>query len=272
MKLSKIIEEIHTVRDFKKETVERKIIEDIIETGKNTQGLAGGRNSSILFVDNGSELTDKLSGKAGYYGRIIEAPHYLVITTKEFPGFMENSGYIMEIMRLKAWEMGVASCWLSIEDEEALKQILNIENDSRVTAFAAIGYQYKGIFKTDISQKSSRHGIEEIIYMEKWGNTSTFELLETRGLANIFHHTKFAPSWGNKQPWRFVINENTVLLAVKKEDKMNVRLDAGIVMLYFEKAAHEEGIKGSWDIHTDKVSGDTHGIPENYEVIGCFNI
>ena len=270
MHYTRIIEDIRTVRDFKKDTIEPTVVEEIIGAGKNALGLGEGRNTSILFIDNGRELIDRLSGIAGYYGKLIEAPHYIVITTKEFPGYRENSGYIMELMRLKAWEEGLGTCWLSIEDEDALKKTLNIESNDRLTAFVAIGHQYKGIFKNDLSHKSDRHGIEEIIYLERWGNPCPVDILETRGFTSVLHYTKFAPSWGNKQPWRFIIDSNRIVLTIKTDGKNDVHLDAGIIMLYFEKAAHEEGIKGSWTIYSDKEV--EYQIPEGYSAIGYFNI
>ena len=272
MKFTKIAEEIRTVRDFKKEPVENKKIRELLDIVQNSKGISEGRNSSILFVDNGKELSEKLMGKAGYYGKLIEAPHYLVITTKEFPGFMENSGYMMELLRLEAWEMGLATCWLSIENEAALKDALGIESQDRLTAFCAIGHQYKGVFKNDISPKSGRFGIEEIIYDKKWGTLCSVDLLEQRGFANIFYVTRYAPSWGNKQPWKFILDEDQVLLTIQKDKLINVALDAGIVMLYFEKAAHEEGIAGTWRVETKDLEKTLYAIPEEYEIIGSFKI
>lgn len=272
MKFSKIVEEIRTVRDFKKLPVENKLMQELLELVKNTKGISEGRNSSILFVDNGKELSQKLMGKAGYYGKLIEAPHYLVITTKEFPGFMENSGYIMELLRLKAWEMGLATCWLSIENEAALKEVLGIQSQDRLTAFCGIGYQYKGVFKKDTSPKSGRHGIEEIIYDKKWGKLCSLDTLKERGFDNVFHITRHAPSWGNKQPWKFILDNDQILLTIQKDELMNVGLDAGVVMLYLEKAARQEGITGTWSINSKDIEKSLYDIPDEYEIAGSFKI
>lgn len=271
MNYTKIIEDIRTIRDFKKDTVPHGTVEEIITTGKNTQGLGEG-HISILFIDNGKELRDKLSGKVGYFGNLIEAPHYLAITSKEFTGYIENSGYAMELMRLKAWEKGLGTCWLSIEDENALKEVLGIQSNDRLTALVAIGYQYKGVFKKDLSSKAERHGVQEIVYLEKWGAPCPIDVLENRGFANVLHYTKLAPSWGNEQPWKFVIDDDSVILTVKKDDKKEVHLDAGIIMLYFEKAAHAEGIRGSWKVEADEQLKLKYEIPSEYSVIGYYSI
>ena len=106
------MEEMRTIRDYKKAPVEKALIQEVLDVGRTARGIA--ENASVLFIENGKELFDKLSGKAGYFGKMMEAPHYLAVVTKEGPGYLENSGYIMELMRMKAWELGLGTCWLSI--------------------------------------------------------------------------------------------------------------------------------------------------------------
>ncbi|MDF2548816.1 MAG: hypothetical protein K0R93_3714 [Anaerosolibacter sp.] len=272
MKYSKIIEEMRTVRDYKEEPVSSALIEEVIETGKSAAGIADGRNVSILFIDHGKEVFEQLSGKAGYFGKMIEAPHYIVITSKIFPNYLENSGYIMELMRLKARELGLGTCWLSIADEITLKEILAIEGEEKITAFAAIGHSYKGIFKNDLSKQSSRMGLEEIGFLNRWGSPCTLEDLEARGLANVFYHTRLAPSWGNRQPWQFIIDKDRILLTIQKEEREDLRLDAGIVMLYFEKAAHDDGLSGSWSLDVPEDMKETYGVPDDHHLIGYYSI
>lgn len=269
---SKIVQEIRTVRDYKKDPVDHKLLNEIIMSGMDGKGIVPRKNISILIVDNDDDMANKLSGKAGYFGKIIEAPHYLVLTSPEFPSYIEHSGYIMELMRFKAWELGLGTCWLNVENEERIKELFKIENNDRITALVAIGHQYRGIFKTDMSEKSSRLGIEEIVYENHWGKTCSLEDLENRGLANIFYYTRYAPSWGNKQLWRFIFTEDKIILSVPKEGKNNTELDAGIVMYYLEMAAHEEGINGSWVIKTDEDIKSIYDIPTDYEVVGYYPI
>lgn len=272
MKFISLVEEMKTVRDYKKEPVDSSLIQKVIEAGNETRGIVKSQGASIVFIKNGKEVYSELSGKAGYYGKMIEAPHYLAIVSKPYPNFQENSGYIMEWIRLKAWEFGLGTCWLSMEDDVELKKILDMEEDKVVTALIAIGHPYSGIFKTDISPKSGRMGIEDIVYLQNWENSCSIEYLDSRGLTNIFYYTKFAPSWGNKQPWRFIIDQEKVFLVVNKEQQKSMKIDAGIVMLYFEKASYEEGIIGRWRLDVEEVMGKRYHIPEDYELIGYYSI
>ena len=271
MSYSKLIEGMRTVRDYKKDPVSPALIEEVVETGKTAMGIAGGRNVSILFIDHGKEVCERLSGKEGYYGKMIDAPHYLAITSKVFPNYLENSGYIMELMRLKASELGLGTCWITIEDEDTLREVLHIGGEERITAFAAIGQSYKGIFKNDMSKQSGRMGLEEIAFMERWGTRCTLEDLEARGLADVFYYTRLAPSWGNRQPWQFIIDKDRILLTIFREEE-TMELDAGIVMLYLEKSAHEEGIPGSWVLDIPENMKEAYDIPKDRTLVGYYSI
>jgi hypothetical protein len=63
---------------------------------------------------------------------------------------------------------------------------------------------------------------------------------------------RLAPSAVNRQPWRFIVDEKSITVAVndknlKMENSMSKRLDCGIAMLHIEVAALTSGVSGSWE-------------------------
>ncbi|ABR49854.1 nitroreductase [Alkaliphilus metalliredigens QYMF] len=272
MKFKNLIEEMKTVRDFKEESVDNVLIQSIIKAGEETQGIVDDANVSILFIENGEKLHSELNGMAGYHGYLIPAPHYIAILSKKSSSYMENSGYLMESMRLKAWTLGLGTCWLSIEDPEELKNILKTDQDKVITSLIAIGYSYSGIFKTDLSPKTDRKNITDLVYVDSWGTPCNMEYLNARGMTNIFYYAKLAPSWGNKQPWRFIIDNEKVLLLLNEPQIENIYLDAGIMMLYFEKVAQEEGIPGKWNLQIEEGLELKYNIPKEYKAIAYFSL
>lgn len=269
MNYIKTIESIRTIRDFKKEDVPHRLIDELISDAKENI-LTGSRNDVIItFIDKGKKFYNDFSGKVGYFGKLTEAPHYILLSSKKFNAYIENSTYIMENLRLKAWDAGLGTCWLSIEDEKELKESLGLNEEFTPVALIAIGYQYKGIFKADTSSRSSRLGVEELIFDKQWGKALTGHALEERGLLNILYYARLAPSWGNKQPWRFILDEDRIILAIEDESISN-HLDAGIVMLYFEKSAHEEGIGSKWTL--EDIDSNKYNIPKEYKAIAYFKI
>src|SRR5690606_34649483 len=84
------------------------------------------------------------------------------------------------------------------------------------------------------------------------------ELLETRGIGDIFFYLRFAPSIRNKQPWRFIVTDDKVHLLVEYEDNQPL-VHAGIAMYYCEALAYLQGTKNKWAlldgfVHEGKVS------------------
>jgi hypothetical protein len=61
---------------------------------------------------------------------------------------------------------------------------------------------------------------------------------------------RIAPSAGNRQPWRFDIEEDSITVSTssrKKEFRISRKLDCGIGMLHIELGALVSGVKGSWE-------------------------
>jgi hypothetical protein len=62
---------------------------------------------------------------------------------------------------------------------------------------------------------------------------------------------RLAPSAINRQPWRFKIESNGVVISINRgraDLSVPKRLDCGIAMLHFEVAALSQGIQGKWSL------------------------
>lgn len=298
MKTNKIIEERRSVREYKDKKVDKKIIDDLFEDIKTKKKLSDDIDIEFYFVNNGYEAYNKIDGLAGYFGKVIKAPHYICLMANEKEGYLESVGYIGENLVLMATKLGLGTCWIEVLDnEEVLKEKLEIDKEGVIVGILAIGYpkkeakvlsMYDTLKKGSISPLtefgypnmdieytdkplSGRLSIEDIVYMKKWGNNAKVEDLDNRGLVEIFYYMRLAPSWGNRQPWKFIIDGSKIILAVKgKDEKASekvARIEAGIAMLYFEKMVHEMGLPGSW--HLDKLD-NKYDIPEDYFISGYY--
>jgi hypothetical protein len=68
---------------------------------------------------------------------------------------------------------------------------------------------------------------------------------------------RLAPSAVNRQPWRFVLGDNSISIRVDKArdaSKVARRLDCGIAMLHLELGARHTGIHGNWKFPPDCVA------------------
>ncbi|WAW14197.1 nitroreductase family protein [Peptostreptococcus equinus] len=235
----------------------------------------------------GNDNYKRLYGVAGYQGVMIEAPNYLVLLSEDKPHHIENAGYVGERTILKARDLGVDSCWISYKDQAAVKEALGLVTDKEVVALIALGYaeNLKNIensaktgdnySKTDMNinkDGSARISVEEMVYIDHWGNAATVDVLEERALFEAFSYARMAPSSLNMQPWRFIVDGGKVILAIDNENykgSYNNKIDAGIVMLYFGVILDVTMFDSKWGFGELEKS---YGIPSNYTVVGYCNI
>lgn len=298
MKINNVIKKTRSVREYKNKKIDKNLINDLLKDFMNQRILVDDIKIDFKFIQDGKELFKKLDGLVGYYGKLIESPHYIYIASEVKEGYLENAGYIGEKIVLKATDLGLGTCWIEVsENIDKVKDILNISKNQDVIGLLAIGYPKKeskvggmydskgksaspltefGYPNIDVKYKdapvSERISIENIAFLKEWGKKATVEDLENRGMAEAFYYMRLAPSWGNRQPWKFIIDGGKIILAVCKDKMVSERvakLEAGIAMLYFELMIHESGIPGGWLVEKPK---EKYNIPENYFVAGYYKI
>lgn len=286
MNFKSLIMNGRSVRDYKDVAVETSKLDEIESYISNSKKLVSSINVEVRFF-SGEDAYKRLYGVAGYKGVMIEAPNYMVILSENKPQYIENAGYIGERAILKARDMGIDSCWVSYTDQSIIKKVLDIDTDMEVVALIALGYANTGkkvesdsktgsnYSKANISTDSigsERISLEEMVYIDQWGNNASVDVLEERALLDAFSYARMAPSALNKQPWRFIVDGGKVLLLIDNENYDGSyinKIDAGIVMLYFGVILDVTMFDSKWGF--DNLDGD-YNIPSNYRLVGYCNI
>ncbi|MBM7614992.1 nitroreductase family protein [Alkaliphilus hydrothermalis] len=270
-----LIENRISVRDFRDIHVDKSKMIQLINYSEGIKGLLEDIKVDFIFVSDGKIKRNLLKGKVGYKGHIVEAPHYIVMTSEEKPQYLQNASYMMEELLLKANELDLGTCWLTVEDEEGLRKDLELTNAGKIVAMAALGYP-KGRVPFTPKSTSTRISLYEFVYHEKWGEEPKENELESRGLMNILYHIRMAPSWKNQQPWRLIIDGEKLILVVGGEEipQKSLLLDSGIMMLYLERIFNEAGIRVRWELYDDDLENiyETYNIPKDYKVVGCLRL
>lgn len=298
MKTNKVIKDRRSVREYKEKRIDNKVIVELLNVLNEQKGLRDDIKIDFNLIEDGKEAYEKLDGLVGYFGKLIKAPHYIYIVSEAKNGYLENGGYLGEKLILKATDLGLGSCWIEVsENTSKVKNILNIKEAHDIIGLLAIGYPKKeskvvGMYDTngrsvspltqfgypnmDIKYKdapvSERISIEDMAYIKEWGKKATIDDLENRGMAEVFYYMRLAPSWGNRQPWKFILDGEKFVLALYKDETVGektVKIEAGIAMLYFELMIHEFGIPGGWIL---EVPENNYNIPQNYLAIGYYKI
>lgn len=255
-----------SVREYKKDSIDSKTLKAMKDYALACPKLDDSIAFEVRILSN-SDAFLALDGIAGYQGNMIDAPHYILILSEKKEHYIENAAYIGESMILKALDMGIASCWITFRSD--IKKHLNLLSDKEVVALIALGYDANAPKKgTAVSLADYKLGLDEIVYIDKWGNGADASVLEERGLLEAFMFSKLAPSTLNKQSWRFLLTSGKVILAMKKEENISdyeQKIDAGIIMLFFQLIVSGTLFDLRWNLGEPV---DFLQIPKEFEIVG----
>lgn len=259
-----------STRDFKDKAVSASIIKEVTEYFKVCKKLVPEIDVELMVID--PKVSPQMNGCAGYQDFLIEAPHYMLLTSDKTDYYLENAGFIGEDLVLKLTELGIASCWVTITDSQKLKERLRIFGDKVPVALIAFGYEnsISSVKRLDILNRSNvilkkrsnyeapKLYIDDSLYSEDMGIKADHSVLDHyTDLYQALVSACCAPSFLNRQPYRFVIKNGTLMLVALQDDMTDeddYLLNLGIVMLNFYGALSERsGVYGNWKLGTDNI-------------------
>ena len=199
---------------------------------------------------------DELKKSVGYNGICIKAPAYMVIYSDVADHYLENAGYIAQGLTLKMTEMGLAACWMTINDAEAAKAALEEDTDKTVAAVVAFGYRDPD----NDEKKADKKSLDEMTDGKVYGkdiDTDFFYGDIEDGLRAIAH----AQSFLNLQPYKIIVDDDQISLIGLPDETTNEidkHLNYGIVMFNFYAvmaATRPQPPKWSFEPVTDRDLG-----------------
>lgn len=266
MQFNKYLDERRSVRDYKESKINKNDLNELMNTAKEIEKEHGNNNIEFLLFEDGEKIYEVLDGIGGYVGVMIRSPHYvgLKIIEDNNESYIRGA-YSMELLITRAYEMGLGTCWISINSlsEEDKVKLLG-DNSEGIDYLVSIGYPKDRKPFQEVST-SSRLAIEDIVFLNDWNNGADIDELERRGLKDLFYYARFSPSARNIQPWRFLLKDEAVYLAILNPLSKESLTDGGIMMYYFKGLAHDRGITGNWDIYLDDSE-------KEYTIIGKYKL
>ena len=174
---------------------------------------------------------EALSKSVGYNGVCIKAPAYMLLFSDEADHFLENAGYIAQGITLKMTELGLAACWMTINDAAATKAALNVDTDQQLACVIAFGYRSEA----NKEKKAPKKSIDELTDGFRFGKDVDTDLFYPEleyGLRAMAH----AQSFANKQPYKVIVDHDIISLIGLEDEETNeydTHLNYGIVMFNF---------------------------------------
>jgi len=203
-----------------------------------------------LVEGGGGVFTGLLDRFGGAYGRVEGAP-----LTAAFVGPRDSElqiGYVGEAFVLEATRLGLGTCWVAgMFDRKTAAGLVNLHRGEHVFAVTPVGHpvEHKRVVERVMSKavgSAARRQVEEIAP----------RLMRTSGhghpawpawAVTAVEAARLAPSGANKQPWRFSMEHDALVMGHADRTGWTAPIDFGIAMLHVELGAARDGVHGAWE-------------------------
>ena len=213
----------------------------------------------------------------GTYGFIGGATAFIVGAIGRAPKCLEDYGFLMERVILRATDLGLGTCWLGgTFRKSSFARKFALTGAELMPAVAAVGYAVDGSFSTDrirrMAGSNLRRPSEELFFDGAF--SSPLSPAAAGAYAGPLEAVRWAPSASNRQPWRIVrtptgwhfhlartknYGKGTLLFAVLRLADLQ-RVDMGIAMCHFELAVREAGLTGAWVADDPGIAAQQAGV------------
>jgi nitroreductase len=152
------------VREYEERPVPDEVVTRILEAARLTGSSRNRQQWDFVVVrDRGTlERLGKLATTGPY---IANAPLAIVVVVPDAPvGYIDGTR-ATQTMMLVAWEAGIGSNWVSIDNTPEVKELLNVPQERMVLTVIPFGYPVKKIGAGIKNRKS----LGEIAHAERFG-------------------------------------------------------------------------------------------------------
>ena len=259
MELSEAIKKRRSVRNYSEEPIGQSQFSELEKYSREyTCGPFGAKVRFQLL--NIQPLGREEMRRLGTYGVIKGARLFLLGAAKESEGAMEDLGYCMEKIILKATAMGLGTCWLGgTFKRSAFAEKMNLARDELLPVITPVGYALDELSLSDrvfrFSAASNKRKPWSELFFSADG-ISPLEKEDAEDYCEALEAVRMGPSASNRQPWRMVRDEGGRYHLYLHENKIYNRImgkirlqniDMGIAMSHFEIVARELQLPGNWE-------------------------
>ena len=194
MGFSELIKSRRSIRRFRQQTIDKRVLLDFIETARCAPSAANRQPLSYIIVaseDVREHIFEQLAW-AGYVTPKRNPPAgnhpvaYIVVLADHSITAAEtasvDAGAAIQNILLAAWAKRIGTCWLGAINRENLRQILSIPDHLYIDSVIALGYPAEtpitedakdGNIKYYLDQADTLHvpkrKLSDIAYMNKFG-------------------------------------------------------------------------------------------------------
>lgn len=184
---------------------------------------------------------------------IVGADTYLAAKVEKVPNFEIAYGYSFEKVCLYALSRGIGTVMLAASlSRTAFEKAMEVKDGEVMPVASPLGYPAE---KRSIRESLMRKGLkaDERKPFDQLFFEGGFHhpLPQTNPYAKALEMARWAPSAGNGQPWRAVVDGDSVHFYEAKSLKDSPlgdiqKVDVGIALAHFDMTLEEKGVKGTY--------------------------
>jgi len=153
-----------SVREFSEKEVGKEVLEKIIDAG-HLAATARNEQPWEFIITSDKEILKKICSFCPNGPFIKNAPHLIVVFSKDTKYYIEDSSAATQNMLLAIESLGLGGCWVAGDKKDYAEEvgtIFNVPEGYRLVSMISVGYPKKP--QTPKAKKS----IKEVLHWEKW--------------------------------------------------------------------------------------------------------
>lgn len=196
----------------------------------------------------------------GTYGAIKDPAGFVIGVSSRSDMDMEDFGYRMELIVLKAADLGLGTCWLGGSfTRGSFSRKAAAKKGETLPAVTSIGFPAETRKVEQMEETRKRFTWDVLFYDSDLYTPLNFA--QAGPYASPVEMVRLAPSAKNYQPWRIVRQANRWHFYMQRYKGYREfvvpfltgiadlqRMDMGIAMSHFELATREAGLDGTWEV------------------------
>ncbi len=201
----------------------------------------------------------------GTYGFIRGATGFIIGASESGENHLEDFGYLMELLILRATSLNLGTCWLGgTFTKSSFARKIDLQTCETMPAVTAMGEftnpeQARRGLVSNLAGAKRRLPWEALFFDGDFSRP--LDPSEAGNYATPLEMARLAPSASNKQPWRVLRGGKNWHFYLQRTpgyraDPLKIllglcdlqRLDMGIALCHFELTAREIGLSGHWTV------------------------
>ncbi len=158
------IKQRRSVRGFRPDPVERKLIEQLVDCGRLAPTAVAIEPWEFVFVTE-EEMRKRIADTTDYGKFIAEAPACIAVFCKDTKYYLEDGCAATENILLAAAALGLGACWVAGDKKryaDEVRRLLGVPEGYRLVSLLPVGYP------ADSPAAKQKRPLDEVLHWEQF--------------------------------------------------------------------------------------------------------